>query len=332
MKAIPIIQPLTTPASAADTSVNGFIQSAGSEGVVLTQNEGALNELFTYDTNLEKVFGASPLVTDQRLDTNVRFTDRTVKGRLGAANEALGINCQGFPSVLVQISGVWVGTITFEATADGGNYQTINGLAPNASALVTTSTTNAVYRFNTAGHVRFQCRFSAYTSGTALITLIASGEQGSVMLSNNVQGILGSQNQALAQKATTYELNTVDTNLGRLLGDAVATVAPIASAMSLTRPAQEPQPIAPPLPIIAAPSVANAFLAKQPQYYARLRVEAGGDQKLPFAQDNLTNRLKVQYDEGTSLLEQILIQLKLLNQNTMIVNGITPPAGWEEIN
>ena len=54
----------------------------------------------------------------------------------------------------------------------------------------------------------------------------------------------------------------------------------------------------------------NNYLSKLPQYYSRLRVEAGGDQKLPLAQDQNTNILRVTDDDNFQLLEAILCELK----------------------
>jgi hypothetical protein len=60
-------------------------------------------------------------------------------------------------------------------------------------------------------------------------------------------------------------------------------------------------------------------------------VQSGGDQNLPFAQEITTNRLLVSYPEEYSMLEQILIQLKVLNNMYQNVNNCSQPPFWEEL-
>jgi len=281
--------------------------SVGGEPLVQFDNGVAV-----YDTTMSTVFGTQSLLNlRNRLKVSTDFEDVQVVGRIGASNEALGIDCAGKQTVLVQLAGTWTGTVTFEARGNSGNFQTINGVAPNGSALVSTTTANGIFRFNTGGHTRFQARFSTATTGTVQLALIASAELSLVSLGAPVQG---SQLQPLTQRASSYELSTFDTYLSG----------------TLTRPTVDPAPIAPSAPTLPSSYVSN-FLGKFPQIYPRARVEIGGDQRLPLAQDPLTKRLSVQYDEGTRLLEEILLQLKMLNQATMQANNITPPRGWEEI-
>lgn len=288
--------------------------------VVLLQDE-TTGELFTQDRTLAMVLGGRPVTDgDGYLKDKMRFDDKIISGRLGVLGEALGIDCKGYSTVGVELSGTWAGTITFEGRTDTGNWVVINGLATNGTTLVTTSTTNGVYRFSTAGIIYFQIRFSAFTSGTLLATLESSAEIGMVGLSNPVSG---SQTQPLSQKSSTFELNTYDTNVSTILGNSVlyrlgnlSTIDPI---------------VAPTVNITQPTTYADNRYAKYPQIQPRLRVEIGGDQKLPLAQEISSNRLLISQPEIYSLLEAMLLQLKISNQMHVDVNGNTPPPGWEEI-
>jgi di/tricarboxylate transporter len=209
--------------------------------------------------------------------------------------------------------------MTFEGRTDAGNFVTINGVAVNGIAPVTTTTANGLFRFNTVGLLWFQVRMSAFTSGACLITLTASGEPGMVTLSNLVAG---SQSQALSQRASTYELNTYDTALATALGTAALFRLGFTVVEQVVAPTLNPtQPT-----VYAANEYANF-----PQYFPRLRVEIGGDKKLPLAQELGSNKLLVSTPEIISLLEQIKIQLQLANQLTMQINNLSIPNGWEEI-
>ena len=287
--------------------------------VVLLQDE-TTGELYTQDRNLANILGGTPVGEGGYLRVKNKFDDKIVSGRLGVLGEALGIDCRGYSTVGVELSGTWAGTITFEGRTDTGNWVVINGLATNGTTLVTTSTTNGVYRFSTAGIIYFQIRFSAFTSGTLLATLESSAEIGMVGLSNPVSG---SQTQPLSQKSSTFELNTYDTNLVSILGTAVlyrlgnlASIDPV---------------VAPTVNITQPTTYADNRYAKYPQILPRLRVEIGGDQKLPLAQEINTNRLLISQPEIYAMLEAILLQLKILNQMYVNVNENTPPPGWEEI-
>jgi hypothetical protein len=83
-------------------------------------------------------------------------------------------------------------------------------------------------------------------------------------------------------------------------------------------------------PTQPATYVANEY-ARFPQTLRRLRVQSGGDKNLPFAQEMTTNRLLVANPEEYSILEQILIQLKVLNNMYQTVNQCLPPPFFEEL-
>jgi hypothetical protein len=287
------------------------------DGIELWRNPDT-GELYTQDVNLQSVLGSERIVEEGKLKTKTLFIDTVKSGRIGAAQEAFGVDCRGCPSVAVQLAGTWAGTITFEGRTDSGTLVAINGMAVNAAALVSTTTAGGIFRFPTAGLVWFQARMSAYTSGTAFATIAASGEP----FTPFAQSPLGSQTQLLQQRATTYELNTYDTNLAIALGTAALFRLGFTVAEQVVAPTLNP----------AQPTTyAGPMYARYPQLFPRLRVEIGGDQKLPLAQDPLNKRLLVETPEIYSMLEQIKFQLQMLNQLTMRINGIEPPTGWEEI-
>jgi len=281
-----------------------------------------INEFLpTYDVNIEKVLGTQPLYDGNSIRTKTIFNDTVISNRMGVLGEAIGIDCKGCPTVVAQLSGTWVGTVTFEGRADAGNYTAVGGntSATVIGALVTTATTNGIYRFNTAGLQRFQVRISAYTSGTISVAIVASGE---ISIIPQPSAASGSQSQLLAQRATTYELNTYDTNLATVLGVAALFRLGFTAVEQIVAPTQSPtQPT----------TYAANMYSKYPQQFPRLRVEVGGDKKVPYAQEQDTNRLLTSSPEIFSLVEQILLQLKIANQLYMDSNSLPFPSGWEEI-
>ncbi len=81
------------------------------------------------------------------------------------------LSVSGLSRMWVQVTGTFVGTLSFETTVDGTTWVAVSGIPTNGTTPVTTVTTAGVWT-STAG-VRFRVRMSAYTSGTALVTVQA---------------------------------------------------------------------------------------------------------------------------------------------------------------
>lgn len=75
-------------------------------------------------------------------------------------------------SVAAQITGTFVGTVTFEATVDGTNYVAIAVIPVGATrTLTTTATAAGMWQLNASGYAAVRARCSAFTSGTINVTL-----------------------------------------------------------------------------------------------------------------------------------------------------------------
>jgi len=92
---------------------------------------------------------------------------------LNAAEEALTLTALTADSVVLQVTGTFTGTITFEASVDGTNYVAIAVKASSqttATTLVTTTTAAGLFSLNIQGLPNFRARMSSYTSGDAVVT------------------------------------------------------------------------------------------------------------------------------------------------------------------
>ncbi len=83
-------------------------------------------------------------------------------------------------SVAIGVTGTFVGTLAFEGTLDGATFTAITVSATATLAQVTTATGTGLWQGSAAGLTAIRVRFSAYTSGTAQVTLQAATSGGSV--------------------------------------------------------------------------------------------------------------------------------------------------------
>ena len=108
-------------------------------------------------------------------------SDRTATGAIGAAQN-VPINTQACGACAVQVTGVWTGTLLFEATVDGGTWNAVTAVVPTTGAEVTSATANGVWVIACAGFSQVRVRGDTVTSGTATVFLEASTATQSVIL------------------------------------------------------------------------------------------------------------------------------------------------------
>jgi hypothetical protein len=84
------------------------------------------------------------------------------------------VNTQGAGSLGIDVRGTFVGTLEFEQSVSGSTYVTMASF-PNASGVSATSTTTTGYWVaNPLGALYVRFRFSAFTSGAAVVSVARS--------------------------------------------------------------------------------------------------------------------------------------------------------------
>lgn len=104
------------------------------------------------------------------------YTKATTIATTTAPNSTAEIPCGEAGIIAVAVAGTFVGTLIFEATIDGVNYYTVGGSVAGAVAgLANVSVTTAPGNWfvPVAAALSFRVRFSAYTSGAAVVVLRA---------------------------------------------------------------------------------------------------------------------------------------------------------------
>lgn len=129
---------------------------------------------------------------------------------LAALNATNTVQLRGQSTVTVQVTAIGSQTLTFEASTDGTNF-TVLSVWPvtNSGVPVTTTTTTGHWQVVVAGFYQFRVRCSAFTSGAATVSIVAS--QGT-----NEQQV----NVGVAQASTTAG------QIGPIVQGAVTTAAP----------------------------------------------------------------------------------------------------------
>jgi hypothetical protein len=96
-----------------------------------------------------------------------------VSGSIDALAETVEVTLPGgCGSVGLGITGTWVGQLNFEGSVDGTTYVPIE--ASNGAATVNATSGNDLFILPGAGYKKVQVIAAAWTSGTAVVTLVAS--------------------------------------------------------------------------------------------------------------------------------------------------------------
>lgn len=93
----------------------------------------------------------------------------TLQSAAAETGDGTALNVLGHGVVIAQVTGTFVGTVTFEGTADGTNYVSLQGINVATGAEATTATAVGILQFPIAGLTAFRARVSAYTSGTITV-------------------------------------------------------------------------------------------------------------------------------------------------------------------
>ena len=132
-------------------------------------------------------------------------------GSASANNTDLfSVDCSAYRSINLQITGTWVGTITFQVSNDNTNWTSLGLFIVAGSTSVATSSTGNNAFFGTLGGFNYvRARFTAYTSGTASVTGYLLREP---VTSTTNQAALNTVTASTTSSATTlYTVNSAAT-------------------------------------------------------------------------------------------------------------------------
>lgn len=91
----------------------------------------------------------------------------------GTAITTTDVNNGAYSALTMQVSGTFVGTVTFEGTVDATNWVALLCTSVTAGTTATTATAPGVVRVDCSGLAQVRARVSAYTSGAITVTATA---------------------------------------------------------------------------------------------------------------------------------------------------------------
>lgn len=98
--------------------------------------------------------------------TFVSPADTTMQNAATAIGNGVVLSTTSYGTASIQITGVFVGTITFEGTQNGVDYDFLAATKLGASSIASTATGPGIYRLAVANLTNIRARISAYTSGS----------------------------------------------------------------------------------------------------------------------------------------------------------------------
>lgn len=141
---------------------------------------GATSESLLVRGQLAMAASLPVVIASNQTAIPVIQSDITASGTLTAAAQTVALALSGQSAASTQITGTWVGTLTFEASLDGTTWTAINAVSASTSSPQTTTTVNGLYRLTPAGTQQIRVNMTAFTSGSAVISLRASIGTGGV--------------------------------------------------------------------------------------------------------------------------------------------------------
>ena len=213
------LRPILVDTTGKVNVVGTFFQTTQPISGTVTANTGLAQPLT--DTQIR----ATPLAVTMSntlalTDTQIRATalpvsiatdaDNTSTGTLAAAAQTVVLTMGGKSAVGIVITGTWVGTITFEGSVDGTNWNPINAVAASTSTPQSTTIVNGLFRLTPAGLLQIRANMTAFTSGTATLTMRASAGTGGTfanqvvpvtIISNLAEGVVSVGNSSIVNLA-----------------------------------------------------------------------------------------------------------------------------------
>jgi hypothetical protein len=142
------------------------------------------------------------------------------------------VETTGYNSVVVQLTGTWAGTQTFEVSNNGSAWSSVAGwVVAGAASPVTSVTASGHWVFPCAGRF-FRVRFSTYTSGIAVVNLVLKNQPAFFPASSPNIAANSSVNIGQIGAGAIVAEDTASTANPLIVGGVVRTALPAATVVA----------------------------------------------------------------------------------------------------
>lgn len=93
------------------------------------------------------------------------FAQTLMQNAVGATANGTVLNCDGMTDAVVQLSGTFSATVTWEANVDGTNWIAVLATPLTTGTAATTATAVGLYRVNVTSLHELRARVSGFSSG-----------------------------------------------------------------------------------------------------------------------------------------------------------------------
>jgi hypothetical protein len=131
-----------------------------------------------------------------------------INGTITAVSQNIDLTSPNSGTEIVQITGTWVGTLIIEGSNDGTTYYAIDATNRATRLLVTSITANGSFQANTNGFQFIRIRSSAWTSGTANISVYGSDSTSLISTDSLLRG--GSDGTVIGNDGDALKVVNVD--------------------------------------------------------------------------------------------------------------------------
>lgn len=146
------------------------------------------------------------------------MTSAETRGTLASAGDLLALQVGENATIGIQLTGTWVGTVSFEVSIDGVNWNALNVRATNGATDLSSTMANGQWSGGLGASSWVRLRMSAFTSGSAIASLRAIPLGGSSAGGGSSGGAATIADGAdVAEGSTTDAAKTTDTS-GTVVG------------------------------------------------------------------------------------------------------------------
>lgn len=163
---------------------------------------------------IDQTGGGTLTIVDSGSSTTTGQSGSSIVTGTATVGSTVTLAINGRGTISTQLSGTWVGTLSLEASIDGGTtWEPYSAHVKGAALAISAPTGNGIFNANVSGATNYRVRWTARTSGSVTVTFVVSVEPSVVYINNAIKLLdAAGVNQATIKAASTAPVTT-DTSI-----------------------------------------------------------------------------------------------------------------------